>query len=141
MSNSQSTVPVLLRPDTNGKATDSDTSAAETGTQENPPEERGARGKTAAHLHVAVDKVADTAEHALRKAGPAVDRAAVKAHLAVDHMADNAAHSGEWLAAHGADLNRGSKRAIDQVRSFVSSHPLTAIGIAAFVGLILGRLL
>jgi len=89
--------------------------------------------KAAASAHEAVDKAAGTAK-------PSIDRAAQYAHQAVDKAANAAAPAADWLSDKSAQLRITQKKVVDDTCNYVSANPLKAVGIAAAIGFILGRL-
>lgn len=84
-----------------------------------------------------VDKVADMADEAARKAIPA---AAQLAHKAVDKAEAGAGPAAAWLDEHADDLNVAQERFVEDTRHYIRDNPLKSIGIAFAAGLILSRI-
>jgi ElaB/YqjD/DUF883 family membrane-anchored ribosome-binding protein len=89
--------------------------------------------KAAASVHDVVDKAADAAK-------PSIDRAAQYAHQAVDRAASTAAPAVDWIADKSEQLRSTQKKVVDDTCNYVSANPLKAVGIAAAIGFVLGRL-
>jgi ElaB/YqjD/DUF883 family membrane-anchored ribosome-binding protein len=90
-------------------------------------------GKAASGAHAAVDKAAGAAR-------PAVDRAAQYAHEAVDKAANAAAPAAQWVSEKSEKLRVTQKQMVDDTCNYISANPLTAVGIAAVIGFVAGRL-
>jgi ElaB/YqjD/DUF883 family membrane-anchored ribosome-binding protein len=97
-----------------------------------------ALGRAAAGAHGAVDKVAGVADQTVRSVGPAIDRVAAIAHQAVDKASSAAAPTAEWLSIKGDSLKARSKMLVDDSCRFVATKPVTSIGIALAVGVLIG---
>jgi len=89
--------------------------------------------RAASGAHGAVDQAAG-------KVRPAIDRAAQFAHHAVDKAADTAAPAAEWVSEKTESLRVTQKKVLDETCNYVSENPLKAIGIAAAIGFVIGRL-
>jgi ElaB/YqjD/DUF883 family membrane-anchored ribosome-binding protein len=90
--------------------------------------------------HAAVNSMAGAAEEAARNFKPAIDRVSAMAHQAVEKAAGVAAPTADWLAAKGESLNATQKKLVEDSCSYVSAHPLKAIGLALAAGFLLSRL-
>jgi ElaB/YqjD/DUF883 family membrane-anchored ribosome-binding protein len=102
------------------------------------------RSYAPANKHASIDKVASGAhavvDRAAKTAKPAVDRAAGLAHRTVDKAAGAVVPAADWINEKAQDVLATPKKLVDGTRSHVSSHPLKAVGIAALVGFLVGRL-
>jgi ElaB/YqjD/DUF883 family membrane-anchored ribosome-binding protein len=87
----------------------------------------------AATAHGAVDKAANTVK-------PAVDRAATLAHGAVDKAASAAVPAAAWVQEKAEAARATQKQAVETSAEYISSNPFKAIGIAALIGFLIGRL-
>ncbi len=83
--------------------------------------------------HGAVDKAANTVK-------PAVDRAASLAHGAVDKAASAAVPAAAWVQEKAEAAHAAQKRAVESSADYISGNPFKAIGIAALIGFLIGRL-
>jgi ElaB/YqjD/DUF883 family membrane-anchored ribosome-binding protein len=89
--------------------------------------------KAASSAHGAVDSAAG-------KAKPAIDKAAQFAHQTVDKAAGAAAPAAEWITEKTEALKVTQKQVLDDTCNYVSANPLKAVGIAAALGFVIGRL-
>ena len=92
----------------------------------------------AERAHRAVDA---TAARAIDRAAPAIDRVAQAAHRTVDKVADAAGPAANWIAHNTRELQSLQGELVDTARVRVRERPLAALGIAAVVGFLLGRVL
>jgi ElaB/YqjD/DUF883 family membrane-anchored ribosome-binding protein len=97
--------------------------------------------KASSGAHAAVDSMTVAADEAARKVKPAIHKVASMAHQAVDKAAGAAAPTAEWLAEQGDSLNAKQKKLVADTCSYVSAHPLKAIGIAVVAGFLLSRII
>lgn len=100
------------------------------------PTAAAAVNKVAQEAREIVDKLAGIADAATRKAIPAT---AQFAHKTVDSVAAGAAPAAAWLDQHADTLNVTQERLLKGTREFIRANPLTSIGIALAVGILLGR--
>ena len=91
--------------------------------------------------HAAVDSIAALADEAARKAKPAIDGVAAMAHQAVDKLAGAVAPTTEWLTEHGESLKATQKKLVQDTSSYISTHPLSSVAIAAVAGFVLSRII
>jgi ElaB/YqjD/DUF883 family membrane-anchored ribosome-binding protein len=117
-------------------------------TQGNTPSNSGMSGngdgtlnKASLSAHAAVNSIAGAADEAARNVKPAIDRVSAMAHQAVDKAASAAAPTADWLAQQGQSLNATQKKVVEDACSYVSAHPLKAIGAALAAGFLLSRLI
>jgi len=82
----------------------------------------------------------DTVDEAARKAKPAIDQVAGAVHKVVDKAADAAAPAADWLTHQGESLNAAQKKLVSDTCSYVSAHPLKAVGFALLAGIVISRL-
>lgn len=68
-------------------------------------------------------------------------RAAQAAHEAIDQISDRSAEAEERLRQAGAQASKRTEELAGDVSEYVSKNPLTAVGIAAAAGFIIGALL
>lgn len=68
-------------------------------------------------------------------------RAADAAHETIDKISERSAEAEERLRQASAQASRRTEEFAGEVSEYVSSNPLTAVGIAAAAGFILGALL
>lgn len=101
----------------------------------------GNSNKPSSATHTAVNSIAAATGEAARKARPAIDRVSAMAHQAVDSAADAAAPAADWVTGQGERLNAAQKKLMADTCSYVSAHPLKAIGIAVVAGFLLSRLI
>jgi ElaB/YqjD/DUF883 family membrane-anchored ribosome-binding protein len=101
--------------------------------------------KAAAGAHDVVDSAANAAinaaDEAVRKAMPAIERATQVAHHAVDKAAGVAAPTADWLSVKAEAVLAAPKKWAESGRTIVTSHPWKTLGLAAVVGLLIGRIL
>ena len=97
--------------------------------------------KASLSAHAVVNSLAGAADHAARKAKPAINQVAAMAHQAVDRAAGAAAPTADWLTEQGENINARQKQLIAQTRDYVSTNPLKAVGIAVVAGFLLSRLI
>jgi len=93
----------------------------------------GALQKASANAHATVDEAA-------RKAKPAIDQVAGAVHRVVDKAADAAAPAADWLTQQGENLNAAQKKMVSDTCSYVSAHPLKAVGLALLAGILISRI-
>ncbi len=94
---------------------------------------RASIDQAATQAHSAVNKAAEQAK-------PAIDRAAQYAHQAVDKAADVAGPTVDWVGDKAESLRVTQKKVLDDTCNYVSANPWKAVGIAAVLGLLLGRI-
>ncbi|OAH96179.1 DUF883 family protein [Methylomonas methanica] len=70
-----------------------------------------------------------------------LDKASNYAHETYDKLADVAANTAETLAETRDELMDAEKKLMKNSRRYVRDNPMTAMGIAASVGFLLGSLL
>jgi ElaB/YqjD/DUF883 family membrane-anchored ribosome-binding protein len=92
--------------------------------------------KVAQEAREIVDKIADLADGAARKAIPA---AAQFAHKTVDSVAAGAAPAAVWVDEHADSLNATQEKLLKGGRDFIRENPLASIGIALAIGFLIGR--
>jgi len=97
--------------------------------------------KASSSAHAAVDSIAGAADEAAGKAKPAIDKVAAMAHQAVEKAAGAAAPTADWLAEQGNSLNATQRKLVADTRSYISAHPLKAVGIGLVAGLLLSRII
>ena len=97
--------------------------------------------KASSSAHAVINSITEAADETERKARPAIDQVAAMAHHAVDKAAGAAAPTADWLAEQGESMNTMQKQLIADTRSYVSTNPLKAIGIAAVAGFLLSCLI
>lgn len=68
-------------------------------------------------------------------------RAAEAAHEAIDQISDRSAEAEERLRQAGAQASKRTEELAGDVSEYVSQNPLTAVGIAAAAGFLIGALL
>ncbi len=73
------------------------------------------------------------------KTKPAIKRVAAMAHQAVDKAAHTATPAADWLTERGESLKAKRKKLVADTSSYVATHPLKAVGIAAVAGFVLSR--
>jgi ElaB/YqjD/DUF883 family membrane-anchored ribosome-binding protein len=105
---------------------------------------KGATGRTVTR-HTSINSAASGAHDAIDNAAgatkPAVDRAARFAHRTVDKAASAAMPAADWLSEKTQGVRVSRQKLVGDTRGYVSAHPLKAIGAAAAIGFLIGRLL
>lgn len=101
----------------------------------------GGLTKASSMAHGAIDSISVKADDAASKTKPAIDRVASVAHQAVDKAAGAAAPTADWLNEQGESLKVAQKKLVEDTCSYVSAHPVKAIGIALAAGFFISRLL
>jgi ElaB/YqjD/DUF883 family membrane-anchored ribosome-binding protein len=91
-------------------------------------------GQASSGAHRAIDAASDAAR-------PAVDHLAAGIHHAVDRVAGTATHAAESLGATSRHLRETQARLTAQCGAQIRDRPMTMLGIAAGVGLLLGWLM
>lgn len=100
-----------------------------------------ALNKASSSAHAAVDTIAGKVDDAASKAKPTIERVAAKAHQAVDKAVVTAGPAADWLVAQGESLNAAQKKLVENSSTYVSAHPLKAVGMALAVGFLISRIL
>ena len=93
-----------------------------------------AAADVAARAHNALDTAVD-------KTTPTVNRMVEKAHATIDRVAEKAAPAAEALQSAVDQTKEKSTRMMEACAESVRAQPLMAIGIAAVVGYLAGRLM
>lgn len=101
----------------------------------------GALHRAALGVHHAVDKVAGAADEAVRKAIPAIDRAAEYAHKTVDNTVTGVTPATEWLGEQATALNATQKKLVGNTREYVAANPLMSLGLALAAGFLVSRII
>ena len=99
----------------------------------------GAINKASASAHGAVDKVTASADGAASALKPAIARAANVAHQAVDKVTGLAAPTADWLTKQRENLTLTGRNAVDDARTYVSTHPWQSLAVALAAGYVIGR--
>ena len=81
-----------------------------------------------------MDTHMETNAYLTTDSGRAPEKGPMAAHAAIERTAQAAHHAIDWMGP-------AADRWIGALRSAIMEHPLTAVGIAIFVGFILGRIL
>ena len=92
-------------------------------------------------LQDAGDRAQDYLDRASQAASDRMDRVADTARRGVDTAADAAKASVDWASDRASMLRDRNSALVNAVTDTVTSRPLVAIGIAAAVGYLLGRIL
>ncbi len=96
-----------------------------------------AAGEAAARAHNALDTAVDKAAPAVNRF---VDKAVDKAHSTIDRVAQSAIPAAEAVQSAVSRTQDASARMMDACAVKVREQPLAAIGVAAAIGYIVGRL-
>lgn len=107
----------------------------------NLPPHDDALTKTTAGAHAAVNVIADAADVAARKAKPAIDQVAGMAHQVVDKAAASAAPAVDWLGQQGESLNATQKKIVTSTSAYITTNPLTSMGMAVLAGFLISRMI
>jgi len=101
-------------------------------------------GNGQSHSQDAINNAAATAHGAVNKAAatvkPAVDRAASYAHQTVDKAANAAGPAIDWVQEKAEKAQAAKQQLLDDSAGYVAANPFKAIGIAAVIGFLIGRL-
>lgn len=89
----------------------------------------------------ASDRAQDYLDRAAQTASSGMDRVTDTARKSVDTAADSAKAGLDWAADKASDLRNRNMALMNAVTDQVSARPIMAIGIAAAVGYILGRIM
>jgi len=89
--------------------------------------------KVARNAHEAIDRTRDMA-------CPSADSLSGKAHQAVEKITGVAQQVAANVGMGGAQLRRASSRVAESCRSQVSARPLSSLGLAVGVGIVIGWL-
>ena len=105
------------------------------------PAQAPMQAHAAAEARAAVDAMAGAAAGSARGPDRTIAEAAATAHRAVEGAASAATPLADWLAAHGGELEAMQKKLLADTCTYVSAHPLKAVGIAAAAGFVLSRVI
>ena len=89
----------------------------------------------------ASDRAQDYLDRASQTASAGMDRVADTARKTVDTATDSARAGLEWATDRAAGLRERNTAIIHAVTDSVTARPLVAIGVAAAVGYLLGRIM
>lgn len=96
------------------------------------------QGTVGSNIHT--DTAHDKATAASEKAHASIDRVSASAHHAVDRMASAASTAADRLSGANDRFSASAHEWRDETADYVRAHPMTAVGVAFFVGFILSRL-
>lgn len=99
-----------------------------------------ALNKASSGAHATVDSLAEAADHAVRKAKPAIEQAAAMAHQAVDKAANVAAPAADWLTEQGESLTAAQKQLVADTTRYIAANPLKSVAIALAAGFVISRI-
>lgn len=80
-------------------------------------------------------------DEAIRSGHPTTEKVTRVAHETVDRVAASAAQAEERARAAGERMGGKCSEMSDALTGYVREHPMTSLGIAAAVGLVIGALL
>ncbi len=83
----------------------------------------------------------DTADTAVQKAKPVLERINSLAGDAADKAYTMKNQARDWLGTQGDQLSAKQKQLVDDTSKYVSENPLKSLGIAVVAALIVGRLM
>ncbi len=86
------------------------------------------------------ESVASSANRMADRAHETIDRVSGKVQPAVDALTEKASHTVDAVSQKAEQLHAMQENAIESTRTYVRENPIAAIGIAAVVGLLLGRM-
>ena len=92
-------------------------------------------------LQDAGDRAQDYLDRASQNASAGLDRVAETARTGVDTATESAKAGLEWASDQAAMLRDRNTALVNAVTDTVTARPLVAIGVAAAVGYLLGRIL
>ena len=87
------------------------------------------------------DRAQDYLDRASQSATAGMDRVADTARRSVDTAAESAKAGLEWASDRASELRERNTALVNAVTESVTARPLMAIGIAAAVGYLLGRIM
>jgi ElaB/YqjD/DUF883 family membrane-anchored ribosome-binding protein len=94
-----------------------------------------------ARIQDATDKAQDYLDRAANTASSSVDKVTDTARRSVDTAADKAKQGLDWAADKASELRHRNEAWMNTLTDTVTSRPMMAIGIAAAIGYVLGRLM
>jgi ElaB/YqjD/DUF883 family membrane-anchored ribosome-binding protein len=89
----------------------------------------------------ATDKAQDYLDRASQSASAGVDKMTDTARRSVDTAADTAKAGLDWAADKASQLRERNEAWVNALTDTVTQRPLVAIGVAAAIGYMLGRLM
>jgi ElaB/YqjD/DUF883 family membrane-anchored ribosome-binding protein len=118
------------------------TQAAIRDTRRNTMEETTAKFETGkSRLSDASDRAQDYLERATQSASAGMDRLADTARHGVDSAADSARAGLDWASDRASALRERNAAMVEALTDTVTARPLVAIGVAAAIGYLIGRLM
>jgi len=87
------------------------------------------------------ETMSDTADTAVAKAKPVIDRISTMASTAADKAYGMKTQAKDWVAEHGDQLSAKQKQLVDDAAGYISANPLKSIGVAVLAALVVGRLM
>lgn len=87
------------------------------------------------------ETMSDTADTAVAKVRPMMDRISTMASDAADKAYDMKSQAKDWLNTNADVVTAKQKEMIDDASKYISANPLKAIGIAVVAALVVGRLM
>jgi ElaB/YqjD/DUF883 family membrane-anchored ribosome-binding protein len=87
------------------------------------------------------ETMSDTADTAMAKAKPMMDRVSTMATTAADKAYEMKTHAKDWLVEHGDQMTAKQKQMVADASSYISANPFKSIGIAVLAALVVGRLM
>jgi len=88
----------------------------------------------------AASRAHDALDTAVSKASPAVNKMVDKAHATIDRLAQSAVPAAEAVESAVKQTREKSTRMVEACAESVRAQPLLAIGLAAAIGYLAGRL-
>jgi ElaB/YqjD/DUF883 family membrane-anchored ribosome-binding protein len=94
-----------------------------------------------ARLQDAGDRAQDYLERATQSASSGMDRLADTARRSVDTAADSARAGLDWASEQASTLRDRNAAFVNALTDSVTARPLVAIGVAAAIGYLIGRIM
>lgn len=86
------------------------------------------------------ENVSSSAHRLADRAHETIDRVSGKVQPTVDALTEKASHTVDAVSQKAEQFHEMQENALESTRTYVRENPIAAIGIAAVVGLLLGRM-
>jgi ElaB/YqjD/DUF883 family membrane-anchored ribosome-binding protein len=70
-----------------------------------------------------------------------INKATTRAQGALEQAIDAAAPAAQWMEDHGAEITANGEKVVARTRSYITTNPLQALGLALAAGFLLSRLI
>ncbi len=87
------------------------------------------------------ETMSDTADTAVAKVRPMMDKLSTMASQAADKAYDMKGQAKEWMGSKTEEMTARQKEMVEQASKYISANPFKALAMAVLAALVVGRLM